>query len=85
MLHVKTVSEDSTDKYPDPIKKYKNALRPVTGIRECEYCHLKTFERPSTLKSIKSVSEHITSKGGTFTPASKCIDCHNPHTTLVKK
>jgi hypothetical protein len=85
MLHVKLVSEDSVDAYPDPIKKNKNALRPVTGIRECEWCHLKTFERPSVLKSIKSAGEHITAKGGTFTPASKCIDCHNPHTAAVKK
>lgn len=84
MLHVKVVSEDSVDAYPDPIKQNKNALRPTTGIRECKWCHLKTFERPSTLKSIKSVGEHITAYGGTFTPASKCTDCHNPHTTVVK-
>jgi hypothetical protein len=84
MLHVKVVSEDSVAKYPDKIKKYKNALRPTTGIRECEWCHLKTFERPSTLKFITSVGEHITTMGGTFTPSSKCIDCHNPHTTAIK-
>ena len=84
MLHVKVVSEDSVDKYPDPIKKYKNALRPTTGIQECKWCHLKTFERPAVLKFITSVSGHITAKGGTFTPKSKCTDCHNPHTTLVK-
>lgn len=84
MLHVKVVSEDSVDKYTDPIKKNKNALRPTTGIRECQWCHLKTFERPGTLKSIKSVREHITANGGEFTPESKCTDCHNPHTTALK-
>ena len=84
MLHVKVVSEDSVDAYPDPIKKNKNALRPTTGIQECKWCHLKTFERPAVLKFITSVSGHITAKGGTFTPKSKCTDCHNPHTTLVK-
>lgn len=84
MLHVKVVSEDSVDAYRDPIKNFKNALRPTTGIRECKWCHLKTFERPATLKYIKSVSGHIKENGGTFTPASKCTDCHDPHTATLK-
>lgn len=85
LLHVKTVSEDSTDAYPDPIKRNKLALRPTTGIQECKWCHLKTFERPSTLKSINSVEGHITKEKGTYTPASRCTDCHDPHTTVVKE
>ena len=85
LLHVKTVSEDSTAQYPDPIKRNKLALRPTTGIQECKWCHLKTFERPSTLKSISSVEEHIKKTGGTYTAESKCTDCHDPHTTEVKK
>jgi hypothetical protein len=85
MLHVKVVSEDSVDKYNDPILKNKDALRPVTGIRECKWCHLKTFERPTTLKYITSVSGHITAEGGKFSPQSKCTDCHDPHTTAIKK
>ncbi len=84
LLHVKTVSEDSTAAYTDPIKRNPLALRPTTGIQECKWCHLATFERPTTLKSIASVQEHITQTGGTFTPASKCTDCHDPHTTVVK-
>jgi hypothetical protein len=84
LMHMKTVSEDSTKGYPDKMLKVsKLAIRRPTGIQECKWCHLKTFERPTTLKSITSVQEHITSKGGTFSPASKCIDCHNPHTTVV--
>ena len=83
LMHQKTVSEDSTKGYPDKILLNKLAIRRPTGIRECKWCHLKTFERPSTLKSITSVQSHIESKGGTFTPDSKCIDCHNPHTTIV--
>lgn len=84
MLHVKVVSEDSVDAYPDPIKTNKLALRPTTGIRECKWCHLKTFERPGKLKYIKSVRGHITATGGTFTAKSKCTDCHDPHTTVVR-
>ena len=84
LLHVKTVSEDSTDAYPDPIKRYPKALRPTTGIQECKWCHLKTFERPSTLKSINSVEAHTRKTGGTYTPDTKCTDCHDPHTSAVK-
>jgi hypothetical protein len=84
MLHVKVVSEDSVDAYPDRIKNNPKALRVTTGIQECEWCHLRTFERPSTLKSIKNVERHISENRGTFTPRSKCTDCHNPHTTVVK-
>jgi hypothetical protein len=84
LLHVKTVSDDSTDMYPDAIKQNRLALRPTTGVQECKWCHLKTFERPSTLKSINSVAGHITKTGGTYTSASKCTDCHDPHTTVVK-
>lgn len=84
LLHVKTVSEDSTDAYPDPIKRFPNALRPTTGIQECRWCHLKTFERPATLKSINSVQRHVEKTGGTYRANSKCTDCHDPHTTTVK-
>lgn len=84
MLHVKVVSEDSVAAYTDPIKLQKNALRPVNGIRECKWCHLMTFERPNTLKSIPSVRAHVEDHQGTFTPATKCIDCHNPHTAALK-
>jgi hypothetical protein len=84
LLHVKTVSEDSTDAYPDPIKRFPNALRPTTGIQECKWCHLKTFERPATLKSINSVQRHVEKTGGTYSASSKCTDCHDPHTTVVK-
>ncbi len=84
LMHVKTVSDDSLAGYPDRILKDSLAIRHPTGIMECKWCHLRTFERPSTLKSIASVKEHIESEGGTFTAASKCIDCHNPHTTVVK-
>lgn len=83
-MHVKVVSEDSVDAYPDRVKQNPNALRVMSGIQECNWCHLKTFERPSSLKSIANAEEHIVSKGGTFTPESRCIDCHNPHTTVVK-
>ena len=83
-LHVKVVSEDSVDAYPDPIKRNKNALRVTSGIDECKWCHLKTFERPSTLKSIKSVDEHFSENRGKFAPGAKCTDCHDPHTTVVK-
>jgi hypothetical protein len=84
LLHVKVMSEDSVDAYPDRIKNNPNALRVTSGIQECEWCHLRTFERPSTLKSIKSVERHFAENGGTFTTRSKCTDCHNPHTTVVK-
>ncbi len=84
LLHVKVMSEDSVDAYPDRIKNNPNALRVTSGIQECEWCHLKTFERPSTLKSIKNVEQHISETGEKFTSRSKCIDCHNPHTTVVK-
>jgi len=83
-LHVKVVSEDSVDAYPDPIKRNRNALRVTSGIQECKWCHLKTFERPSTLKSIKSVEGHFSEHHRPFTPDSKCTDCHDPHTTVVK-
>jgi hypothetical protein len=84
LMHVKVMSEDSVDAYPDRIKNNPKALRVTTGIKECEWCHLRTFERPSTLKSIKNVERHIVENRGTFTPRSKCTDCHNPHTTVVK-
>jgi hypothetical protein len=84
LMHVKVMSEDSVDAYPDRIKNNPKALRVTTGIQECEWCHLRTFERPSTLKSIKNVERHIVENRGTFTPRSKCTDCHNPHTTVVK-
>ena len=84
LLHTKVVSDDSVSAYPDRIKQNPKALRVLSGIQECKWCHLKTFERPSTLKSIANVEQHIVSKGGKFTPQSKCIDCHNPHTTVVK-
>ncbi|MBI3568861.1 MAG: hypothetical protein HY084_11750 [Gemmatimonadetes bacterium] len=85
LLHVKVMSEDSVAAYPDRIKAFPKALRPTTGTQECLWCHLKTFERPSALKSIKNVERHTIEKGGTFTAASKCTDCHNPHTTVVKQ
>jgi hypothetical protein len=84
LMHTKTVAEESTSAYPDKILKNKLALRPVTGITECKWCHLKTFERPSALKSIANVEAHIVKNKGTFTATSKCTDCHNPHTTVVK-
>ena len=84
LMHVKVMSEDSVAKYPDRIKNNPKALRVTSGIQECKWCHLKTFERPSTLKFITSVEKHWTQYGGKFTPTSKCTDCHNPHTTVVK-
>jgi formate-dependent nitrite reductase cytochrome c552 subunit len=84
MIHVKIMSEDSIDKYPDKIKNNPKGLRVISGIQECKWCHLKTFERPTTLKYITSVPQHFADHGRTFTPLSKCIDCHNPHTTVVK-
>ncbi|MEK6613025.1 MAG: hypothetical protein AABZ29_09600 [Gemmatimonadota bacterium] len=84
LMHVKVMSEDSVDAFPDRIKQNPNALRVMSGILECKWCHLKTFERPSTLKSITNVEKHVVSRGGQFTPKSKCIDCHNPHTAVVK-
>ena len=83
-IHVKVMSEDSVAAYPDKIKSGPKALHATTGIRECQWCHLKTFERPSTLKSINDVEQHIVKNGGKFTDKSKCTDCHNPHTTAVK-
>jgi hypothetical protein len=86
LLHTKVVAEDSTAGYPDKIlKKFPKAINPGTGITECKWCHLKTFERPSSLKYIVSVERHITEHKGTYTPASRCVDCHNPHTTVVKR
>lgn len=84
MIHVKMMSDDSIDQYPDRIKNNPNGLRVISGIQECKWCHLKTFERPSTLKSIADVAQHFAEYGRTFTPTSKCIDCHNPHTTVVE-
>jgi hypothetical protein len=85
LMHIKKVSEDSTAGYPDKIlTQYENAINRSTGIHECRWCHLKTFERPSTLKSITSVEQHIASHKGTFSPESKCTDCHNPHTAVAK-
>lgn len=84
LMHVKLVSEDSLAAYPDRIKNNPQALRVLSGIQECTWCHLKTFERPSTLKSITDVEQHITRHKGKFTAATKCIDCHHPHTTVVK-
>ena len=82
--HTKVVGEESTAGYPDKMLKVsKLAIRRPTGFTECKWCHLKTFERPSTLKSIASVEQHITQHSGKYTPDSKCVDCHNPHTTLV--
>jgi len=83
LMHTKVVAEESTAVYPDKALKNKNAIRRPTGIQECKWCHLKTFERPSTLKSIASVEQHITQHNGTYTANSKCVDCHNPHTTVV--
>lgn len=83
-LHIKTISEESTDAYPDVIKKSPNALRVMSGIRECKWCHVKTFERPPALKYIDGVPQHITEMGGTYTVSSKCTDCHDPHTTVTK-
>lgn len=85
LLHTKVVAEDSTKGYPDKIlRQFPKAINPGMGITECKWCHLKTFERPSSLKYIVSVEAHITEHKGTYTPASRCIDCHNPHTTVVK-
>lgn len=84
LMHVKIMSDDSVAGYPDKIKNNPKGLRVTSGIQECKWCHLKTFERPSTLKFIRNVEEHIKEHNGTFTPQSKCIDCHNPHTTIVK-
>lgn len=83
LMHTKVVAEESTTAYPDRILKIRLAIRRPTGIVECKWCHLRTFERPSTLKSIANVADHINSHTGTFTKDSKCIDCHNPHTTVV--
>lgn len=85
LLHIKKVSDDSTAGYPDKIlTQYENAINRSTGIHECRWCHLKTFERPSTLKSIASVEQHVTEHKGAFSPDTKCIDCHNPHTAVAK-
>jgi hypothetical protein len=83
LMHTKVVAEEPTTGYPDPILKFDNAIKRPTGIMECKWCHLKTFERPSTLKSISSVKEHVESHHGTYAAETKCIDCHNPHTTVV--
>ncbi len=83
LMHTKVVAEESTTAYPDKILKLKNAIKRPTGIQECKWCHLRTFERPSTLKSIANVEAHVSEHKGTFTKDTKCIDCHNPHTTLV--
>lgn len=83
LMHTKLIGEESTSAYPDKILKMKNAIKRPTGITECKWCHLKTFERPSTLKSIANVEQHITQHKGKFTADSKCVDCHNPHTTVV--
>lgn len=85
LLHSKLQGGDSIDAYSDAIKKNKNAIRRPTGIQECKWCHVKTFERPSTLKFIKSVEGHITDMGGTYSPGAKCINCHSPHTTEIKQ
>ena len=86
LLHTKVVAEDSTRGYPDKIlTAFPKAINPGTGIRECRWCHLKTFERPSALKYIVSVQQHVEQHGGTFTSASRCIDCHDPHTAEVKR
>lgn len=84
LLHRKLMSGESIDAYPDVIKKNKNAIRVPTGIQECKWCHLKTFERPSSLKFITGVESHISGMGGQYGPGSKCTDCHNPHTTEIK-
>ena len=83
-IHVKVVGEDSVDAYPDRIKQNKNAVRVTSGIVECQWCHVKTFERPDSLKSIRNVKEHFAKYKQKWTPDAKCIDCHNPHTTVVK-
>jgi formate-dependent nitrite reductase cytochrome c552 subunit len=84
LMHVKVVGDEPTAGYPDKMLKVsKLAIRRPTGIQECKWCHLKTFERPSTLKSISSLEEHWAKYKGTFTPNSKCVDCHDPHTTVV--
>lgn len=85
LMHVKKVSEEPTAGYPDKIlTQFENAINRGTGVHECRWCHLKTFERPSTLKSIASVENHVVQHQGTFTSATTCIDCHNPHTAAVK-
>ena len=85
LMHVKKVSDDSTAGYPDKVlTQFENAINRGTGFHECRWCHLKTFERPSTLKSIASVEKHVAEHMGTFTPDTKCIDCHNPHTAVAK-
>jgi hypothetical protein len=66
------------------LTQYEHAINRGTGIHECRWCHLKTFERPSTLKSIASVEKHVALHKGTFTPETKCTDCHNPHTAVAK-
>jgi hypothetical protein len=84
LMHTKVVGEESTKSYTDKMLKVsKLAIRRPTGFTECKWCHLKTFERPSTLKSIPSVEAHVIAHKGRYTPDTKCVDCHNPHTTLV--
>lgn len=83
LMHTKVIAGDSTAGYPDRILKLKNAIKRPTGITECKWCHLKTFERPSTLKSIANFEQHVLSHGGIYTANTKCVDCHDPHTTVV--
>lgn len=86
LLHTKVVAEDSTQGYTDVVlKKFPNAINPGTGIAECKWCHLKTFERPSSLKYITDVEAHVTEHRGAYTPEVRCVDCHNPHTAGVKR
>lgn len=84
LMHTKIIGEESTAGYTDKILKVgKVAMRRPTGFTECKWCHLRTFERPSALKSIANVEKHILEHKGKFTANSKCVDCHNPHTTVV--
>lgn len=84
LMHTKVVGEESTKEYPDKILKVGQlAIKRPTGFTECKWCHLKTFERPGALKSIANVRQHIIDHKGAYTPDSKCVDCHNPHTTVV--
>jgi len=84
LMHTKVIGEEPTKAYPDKMLAVSAlAIKRPTGLTECKWCHLKTFERPSTLKSITNVEAHVVQHQGTFTAATKCIDCHNPHTTVV--
>ena len=71
-LHIQYMKEEPRQKSPT------ESVRPVDGRKECEYCHLKIYERPTTHPVIESAEAHFTDQG-TDDPTSKCIDCHDPH------